>query len=164
MYRLLVTLFIVLLSAAITMPHASADKAVYRWVDDDGIVHFGNHAPEGVQATEVALKPGTDEPGRPQENADPSPEPDTTAGAEEEAPLSVAEQRRQARAERRQKYNEDRQKMESQCKTMRTQKDFVEPNPRVLVQGEDGNPRRLEDSEREEMLDEANAFLAKNCN
>ena len=164
MYRLLVTLFIVLLSAAITLPHASAGKTIYRWVDDDGIVHFGNRAPEGVKATEVALKPGTDEPGRPQENADPSPEPDTTAGAEEEAPLSVAEQRRQARAERRQKYNEDRQKMESQCKTMRAQKDFVEPSPRVLVQGEDGNPRRLNDEEREEMLDEANAFLAKNCN
>ena len=164
MYRLLVTLFIVLLSAAITMPHASADKAVYRWVDDDGIVHFGNHAPEGVNATEVALKPGTNEPGRPEQNTGPSPETDTTAGAEEEVPVSVAEQRRQARAERRQKYNEDKQQMESQCKTMRTQKDFVEPNPRVIVQDEYGNPRRLDDKEREEMLDEANAFLAENCN
>ena len=164
MYRLLVTLTIVLVSAAITLPQASAGKAVYRWVDGDGIVHFGNRAPEGVNATEVALKPGTNEPGRPEQNSDPSPETDTTAGAEEEAPLSVAEQRRQARAERRQKYNEDKQQMESQCKTMRTQKDFVEPNPRVIVQDEYGNPRRLDDKEREEMLDEANAFLAENCN
>ena len=100
----------------------------------------------------------------PEQNAGPSPETDTTAGAEEEAPLSVAEQRRQARAERRQKYNEDKQQTESQCKTVRAQKDFVEPNPRVIVQDEYGNPRRLNDREREEMLNEANAFLDKNCN
>lgn len=164
MNRPLVTLFIVLVSAAITMSHASASQAVYRWVDSDGVVHFGNRAPEGVNATEVALKPGTDESGHPENNADPSPESDTTAGAEEEAPLSVAEQRRQARAEHRQKYNEDRQKMEGQCKTMRAQKDFVDHGPRVLVQDEYGNPRRLNDREREEMLNEANAFLDKNCN
>ena len=164
MYRLLVMVLIVLVSAAITMPHANADKAVYRWVDGDGIVHFGDRPPEGVNVTEFALKPDTVEPGSSEKNAGSSPDPESTADAEDEAPLSVAEQRRQARAERRQKYTEEKQKMESQCETMRRQKDFVEPSPRVLVQDEDGNPRRLEDNEREEMLDEANAFLAKNCN
>ncbi len=75
-----------------------------------------------------------------------------------------AEQRRQSRAERRQKYTEEKQKLESQCETMRRQKAFVEPSPRVLVNDEDGNPRRLGDNERDNLLNEANAFLAKNCN
>ena len=163
MYRLPITLLIVLVSATITMPRANAAKAVYRWVDGDGIVHFSDRAPEGVNASELALKPSPVELGNSAKNAGSSPDPETTADAEDEAPLSVAEQRRQARAERRQKYTEEKQKMESQCETMRRQKDFVEPSPRVLVQGEDGNPRRLEDNEREEMLNEANAFLAKNC-
>ncbi len=46
---------------------------------------------------------------------------------------------------------------------MRRQKEWVEPSPRVLVQGDDGNPRRLDDEERDELLREANAFLEEHC-
>ncbi len=47
---------------------------------------------------------------------------------------------------------------------MRKQKAWVEPSPRVLVQDEDGTTRRLEDDEREQILKEADDFLAANCN
>jgi hypothetical protein len=46
---------------------------------------------------------------------------------------------------------------------MRRQKAFVEPSPRVLVDDGSGGTRRLDDNEREQMLNEANAYLAENC-
>ena len=164
MLRLLIALIIVLASAAIAIPHAIADKAVYRWVDADGIAHFADRAPEGVNAMEVTLKPSRVEVTSPEKSAGPSPDPETAADAVDEAEPSFAEQSRQFRAERRAKYIEDRQKMASQCEAMRRQRDFVEPSPRVLVQDDDGITRRLEDGEREELLNKANAFLAANCN
>ena len=167
MYRSIVSLIIVMTGALVTNPHAFADDAVFRWVDEDGIVHFGDRVPEGVNAVEFTLKPNRVELTGSETSAGSSPDPETAvdagANARGEAELSNAEQRRQSRAERRQKYTADKQKMESQCETMRRQKEFIEPHPRVLVQDENGNPRRLEDSEREEMLNEANAFLAENC-
>ena len=163
MYRILVSVIIVMVSALITIPQASADRIVFRWVDEAGIVHFGYRVPEGVNATEITLKPSSVESTNPETSAGSSADLETAADAEDKAELSIAEQRRQSRAQRRQKYTEDKQKRESQCETMRRQKEFVEPSPRVLVQDEDGNPRRLEDSEREELLNQANAFLTENC-
>ena len=163
MYRLLIAVIIVLASAAISIPQANADKAVYRWVDADGIEHFADRAPEGVNAMEVTLKPGRVEFTSSEKSAGLSPDPETAADAEDEAELSIAEQRRRSRAERRQKYTEDKRKMERQCAAMRQQKDAVEPRTNVLVDDEDGNPRRLDDSERLEKLNDANAFLAENC-
>ena len=38
------------------VPAASA-QGIYKWVDEQGQVHFGERPPEGAQASEVAVKP-----------------------------------------------------------------------------------------------------------
>ena len=50
------------------MAGASAQQTVYKWVDDDGVVHFGESPPEGVEAERIT----TDTP-------PPSPRPAPTA-------------------------------------------------------------------------------------
>ena len=121
-----------------------------------------------MEAVPVSVKPNTVQSVQPtnrQQAADPN-----AAGTGDEAvagegapELSYAEQRRQDRAKRKKDNREEARKLEANCEIMRRQKAFVEPSPRVLVDDGQGGTRRLYDDERQEMLNEANAFLAENC-
>lgn len=141
---------------------ADATGQVYRWVDENGVVHYGDRAPQGVEATLVGVKPNTVPISRPEPKA-PTAEGATEAGADEAEPLSYAEQRRRERAERREEYAAAERERNANCNAMRSRKAYLEPSPRVLVEDEDGEVRRLDDEERLRLLDEANAYLAENC-
>jgi hypothetical protein len=153
-------LFPLLLCLALSMAagQAPAAEVIYRWVDQSGVIHFGDRPPAGVEATIVNAH-------QPPASRQPSPEPDPqdqTEEAAEPAP-SYAEQRRQERAERRREFSERQRQVEAQCELMRRQLEWVEPSPRVLVNDEEGNPRRLTDEEREGLISEARSFIAENC-
>jgi hypothetical protein len=161
-----ITMACVLLAA--TAP-AEAQQ-VYRWVDENGVVHFGDLPPEGVEATPVSVRPNAVQsvsPGNPAKPAGPAPgetaEPGAGGETGGEPELSLAEQRRKERSERREENARQARELEQQCDAMRKQKNWLEPSPRVLVRAEDGSTRRLDDAERERVLAEANAFLQANC-
>ncbi len=145
------------LALSMAAGYTLAADVIYRWVDESGVVHFGDRPPAGVEATIVdARHPPASQP---------APEPDQQDPVEEaaEPTLSYAEQRRQERAERRREFNEQQRQNEAECERMRRQLEWVEPSPRVLVNDEDGNPRRLTDQEREDLINEARSFIAENC-
>ena len=76
---------------------------------------------------------------------------------------STDEQRRQARAESREKNAEEARKNALNCEVMRKQKASIEPSPRVMVDDGNGGTRRLDDAERQDLLNEVNNYLAENC-
>ncbi len=164
MQRILMTAIMVMAGLLFAAPGANASRDVYRWVDKQGVVHFGDRVPEGVKAIVVTVKPNTVQSVQSEKPVMPATTTDQTPDADAGPELSYAEQQRQERAERRMKFAEKARKTEAQCEIMRHQKAFVEPSPRVLVKDDDGTVRRLNDSEREDMLNEANAFLKANCN
>lgn len=135
---------------------------IYRWVDEDGVVHYSQVAPEGVEATVVGVRPNA----VPSVSAPPVRKSASGGNAEPGAgeDISYAEQRRRDRADRWQEQLEKNAKMARECDVMRKQKALLEPNPRVMIQGEDGTVQRLDDEKRLSALEEANAFLAANCN
>lgn len=141
----------------------SADK-IYRWVDDQGVVHFGRIAPEGVEATLVGVRPNTVPTVTP-----PSPKPKEVklpaddAQEDEAEDISVAEQRRRARAEQARERARLAEQRARECDLMRKQLAVLEPSPRVMIRGEDGTVQRLDDDKRLETLNETRAFLAANC-
>ena len=158
--------FLVLLGGMVYLSQALAAEAIYRWVDEDGNVHFGNRAPQGIEAVQINVKPNTvplvqsganalADPGNPNAGAE--------AAVDGEEPLSVAEQIRHNRAElRREQAAKDRIKAVN-CEVMRNQKSQVEPSTRVMVDDGNGGVRRLTDQERQDMLTEANNYLSENC-
>lgn len=165
MNRIRVMNTIVLVTLLIAVPGIGLAKAVFSWVDEHGVVHYTDRAPEGVEAKNLNVKPNAVQSiaaRKPKATADTGV--DTNAGTGEEPELSFAEQRRRERAERRKQYLEDTRLREANCEAMRMQKAFIEPSPRVLVEDGDGGTRRLEDSERQELLDQANSYLEANCN
>lgn len=151
------------LALALIAQTAPAADQIYRWMDEAGVVHYGDQPPEGVKATLVGVKPNTVQIASPEPASRPPTGKEAADPEAGEQALSYAEQSRQERAERRRQQKEEARRLEADCATMQRQKDWVEPSPRVIVEDEDGNPRRLDDDERLELLEEANAFLEENC-
>lgn len=138
---------------------------IYRWVDDKGVVHFAEQAPPGVNATPVDVRNNPvsappEQPGSAGRAGDGKP---AVSEAGDEEQISYAEARRRERAENKRIRADEARTRDADCQVMRQQKAQAESGPRVLVTDENGEIRRLLDNEREDMLNEANAFLSANC-
>jgi hypothetical protein len=172
MRKVLITCLLALAGTLFTLPQLMAADAVFRWVDQDGNVHFGDHPPEGVEAVQINVRANTvstvSSSGvktAADDTVMTDAATDEQAAAEDQGPeLSYAQQRRNDRAEARKKRVEEEALRNANCAVMRTQKLTAESGPRVLVDDGQGGVRRLTDDERVEALNEANTYLATNCN
>lgn len=155
------TFFTVVLSAALILAatDSAAEDEIYRWVDEDGVVHFGDQP--GDQANSEQIELNTDPGGITLVN--PAPAASNSAQPEEEPPLSAAQQQRADRAEQRKEAAAKKEAIAAGCEQRHKLVSQLEPSTRVIVQYEDGTVGRLDDNERLEMLNEAKAYIAENC-
>ena len=158
------TFFVIIINAAFTIwtPQSAAQDEVYRWVDENGVVHFGDRAPRQQEAEVVSI---------PQTSGislQPPSGPETAESAspadEQEPQPSAAQQARDARAEARLVRETKAEVTANNCKTAREVISQLEPSPRVNVTHEDGTVTRMDDNDRLEELARAQAFVAENCN
>ena len=86
-----VTFYLAILMATfmISATDAMAADSVYRWVDEDGNVHFSDQPPGNTDSEVIDIKPS--------QGVDPQPVTDSTTQAEPEQP-SRAQQQRDERA------------------------------------------------------------------
>lgn len=152
--------FMIIIVAVFTMwaPQSAAQDEVYRWVDENGVVHFGDKAPQQQEAEVISIpessgvspqRSSRPEPGNPADNQEPQPSP--------------AQQARDARAEARQERQAEAKVTAANCKMARELISKLEPTPRVIVTHEDGTVTRMDDDERLAKIAEAKAFVAENC-
>ncbi len=148
---LLARFAMLLLAVALVAPVGAAD--LYKWVDENGTVHYGAVPPEGVDAVPVSvdLKPGP--------VTDPYPE----KPAEEAGEPSVAEPRRLERAERVAQTREEQARIDAECAAQKSILERLEPRPNVIIQNPDGTTSRMDDTERMKLINDAKAFIEKNC-
>ncbi len=144
---------------------AVAANKIYRWVDADGIVHFGEQPPGQFNAEEVKVEkspdyvpPPTQAPtapaGAPGAAADPK------AGEPEP---SYAQQRRDARAKAREEAAREKRQKSANCDAHRQLIAKLEPMPRVIIQREDGTVERMDDNERLDQLKKSKDYVNENC-
>lgn len=153
--RLIRFLFVVFALAA---GHGVADDEIYRWVDEDGVVHFGDKTEAHPGAEKVNINPV-------QDNGLGKNLPHDMAEADQPADpeISPAQQKRDERAARKKAAAEQQQQTAATCQQARERVATLEPSPRVLVKNEDGSVNRMDDNQRLELLDEAKAYIAANC-
>ena len=168
MQKIWIVYLLLFSSVLLALPQHVAAGPVYRWTDESGTVHYGDLAPEGVEATRVDINPNTVTVVSPEKSATSIPGISEDDGSKPEASgdqpeLSYAEQRRQDRATRRLENAEIARKQKINCDLMQQQKSAVQSVPRLLVDDGNGGVRRLEYTERAQLLSESNAFLAENC-
>ncbi|MED5612009.1 DUF4124 domain-containing protein [Pseudomonas sp. JH-2] len=126
---------------------------VYKWVDAQGVTHFGAQPPQGTEAatvdTKVAPPPsGFPLPPKPAPAAAPSAS-DKQKAADEKVRQEVAKQEAE-----RARY----------CDTLRTNLAQLKNNPRVRVADDDGEMRRIPEEERQARITQTEQDLQKNCN
>jgi len=152
------TLYTAVLMTAlmITATDAKAKDNVYRWVDEQGNVHFSDQPPEKISAEIVELQPGT------AISSQAAEEPVSDAAAEQP---SRAQQQRDERAEKRKENDERQAALAAGCAQRYELVSQLEPSTRVMVRDvETGEVTRMDDNERLKTLGEAKAYIAENCN
>jgi hypothetical protein len=145
---------------------------VFKWTDENGVVHFGDRPPEG-QKTQIVVvpqaprssnawanpSPNDAQPGSDSSAADATKLPDE----EEEAPMSLADQRREQLAKDRKEKREAGEEMERMCAKHRRRLTQMEPARRVFYTDEKGQSVRMDDDLRIELIEEDKAYIAENC-
>lgn len=119
---------------------------VYKWVDAQGVTHFGAQPPEGQQATSVNTTIA------PAPAAKPAKLPQVGVDEEQQAIDEKVKKEVAAKEAERKQY----------CEKMRTNLAQLENNPR-LREEVNGEVRRLDENERQKRIAEAKKAIAENC-
>lgn len=143
---------------ALSARDAVAGDEIYRWVDKNAVVHFGDRPPDHTQTEQIDVQQGLVG----TITAAPEHQPAGTDEQEEPQP-SYAQQIRDERAERRMISKENEKIIAEACAQRRKLVSQLEPSPRVIIRYEDGRISRMDDNERLEMLAEAKTYIAANC-
>ena len=155
------TFFMIIFIGTLTTwaPQSSAQEEIYRWVDENGVVHFGDRAPKQIDAERISIPQSHVISAQPSADAaavDPT-------DAQDPQP-SFAQQRRDERAEARREREANAEVTAEKCTKARQVVSQLEPSPRVIVTNEDGTVSRMDDDYRLETIGKAKAFVAENCN
>jgi hypothetical protein len=143
---------------ALSVSDAAAKGEIYRWTDDNGVVHFGERLEGNTNAEQVKIwkSPASPEPS--------STEPSKDEDQQPESQPSYAQQKRDERKKKRQENAEQQNAIAAGCAQRRQIVSRLEPSTRVMVENEDGTVSRLDDTIRLESLAEAKAYIAEKCN
>jgi hypothetical protein len=135
-------------SLLLALSASAMASQVYKWVDAQGVTHFGAQPPQGQQATTI----NTATP--PPKTAEPAATPtfESSADPEQAAIDEKVKQEIATQEAERKKY----------CESVRTNLAQLENNPRVRVEV-DGEVRRLNEEERQQRISEAKQAITKNC-
>ena len=120
---------------------------VYKWVDAQGVTHFGAQPPQGQSAE--ALNTAT-----------PPPKP-IAAELIDAKPADGSEQRDIDRQVKKQVAEQEAER-QRYCTTLRTNLAQLQNNPRVRVE-EEGEMRRLNEEERQTRIGETKQKIAETC-
>jgi len=157
--RIATIMTVVLIATLASMAtDAMAAEEIYRWVDENGIVHFGDLPPENSNAEQVTVQQNKSSDGASSSDST-AVEPDPLA----EPQPSVAQQLRDERAQKRAEFEENKKIIAQACAQRRTIVSQLEPSTRVMVKSEDGTVTRMDDDLRLETLNEAKNYIAENC-
>ncbi len=154
----------VLISTLSAIASTPAKAEIYKWIDEDGVVTFSEHKPQGKNAERISTRASSrsssnaSSPG----NAVPS---EKASGKKETEELTQKQQQMleelQAReAEREAQVAEIRR---DNCDRSRKALSRLTHSGRVRVRGEDGTERVLGEEERQRRIDDAQRGIAANC-
>jgi len=121
---------------------------VYKWVDAQGVTHFGAQPPQGQQVETV--------------NTVTAPAKSTTMPAPVAEDETEVDQQSIDRKVKRQVAEQEAER-KRYCETMRTNLAQLQNNPRVRVE-EKGESRRITEEERQARIAETRDKIAENCN
>lgn len=138
-------------SLLLAMSTTAMASQVYKWVDAQGVTHFGAQPPQGQEATSINTATPQPKPVVSEEKKA-APTFESIADPEQAAIDKKVKQEIAAKEAERKKY----------CTDMRTNLAQLQNNPRVRVEV-DGELRRLNEEERQARISETQKSITDNC-
>lgn len=132
-------------------------SGVYKWVDEQGRVHYGEKPPERVQAQEMQLKTA------PMDDTSVADD-DTARGDQTQRLLRAYDEERALKKEQQQKSREEQAKRERNCALARDRLRRYEAAGSLYNLDKDGSRRTLSDAERAASERRAREDVERWCN
>ena len=126
-----------LLFTGLMLASVVASAAAYRWVDEQGNVHYGDRPPAGAERVKAPPPPA--EPGQRfanDEPSEPTPQPGSRSG-----PMSASDA----------------------CQEYKARIDRYKANAHMAVRGDDGEPRMLSSEERQSLINQTQTLADQTC-
>lgn len=140
---------LVLALAALSVPRAAAEEeTIYKWLDGEGVVHYSAQPPEGVEYEEVSI--AARESARDNNDAQ-------TEAAAGEGDDRVPEQPEMTTGE------PDPEVVAERCEQARSNIERLRQHANLVVRGDDGEQRSVDEEERQSMIEETQAFIEEWC-
>jgi len=139
---------------ALSATQIMAEEKVYRWVDKDGVVHFGDRSDGHDDAEVIELEAAPVEEVQ-SDSQSPSPYQDNSQP-------SYAQELHEKRVANRKEFVEKKKDMDALCKEHRERLEVMTPVTRVMYEQEDGSVIQ-DDTGRLDKIAESEAFIAENC-
>ncbi|MEH6550512.1 MAG: DUF4124 domain-containing protein [Pseudomonadales bacterium] len=131
---------------------------VYHWVDEKGVTHYAESAPQGSNATKVKISAGIVQGGNLAEAYEGE---DSDADApEEDADTNENEEQPEASAQESEASKEAR---ETNCQKALANLDVMENNALIRETGEDGKQRILTEDQKQERIQTAQEIRDSYC-
>lgn len=129
---------------------AAQDKKMYQWTDENGVVHFSDTRPEGLDAKTLDMPAD-----KPASGSNPYQQTDSVP--------SLADQKRQELARKYDQAQTDIALNEANCAALQAELARLEPNRRVFYTDEEGETVRMDDVERANRVAELKSQIARDC-
>jgi hypothetical protein len=133
----------------------AAFSAMYKWVDKEGHVHYGDCPPPDCKSEQIETAPG--------------PSKEETQRSRERTERLMQEQK-QSEAVRKEKRESEQKKVEEtevarkkKCKDFNSKIYLLKQPGTISFTDDEGNIIRPSDKQREKMISDMEAFLKENC-
>ncbi len=127
---------------------------VYSWVDENGVQHFSGQPPKHDNYERITLRDRGISRAAARRPAQQPQQPAETVVSQEETVITTPD---------RTVTVIDPEVIAANCNRARNNLDLVNSRRRIVLTGDDGEPRRLNDDERLALISESQSYIDENC-
>ena len=154
---------IAMLALALSASLYAQATEVYKWTDENGVVHFSDMKPADADSQNLEVDDRTGF----SKAVESAPRTTTTQATEEadveEPELTAAQQRRKEITDARDAQRLERLEKQQWCDKHRKRLVEMEPARRVYTYDENGQQVRMDDDTRVALIEESRNYIAENC-
>jgi hypothetical protein len=154
---------VAMLALALSASLHAQSIEVYKWTDENGVVHFSDMKPADTDSQNLEVDDRTGF----SKAVEAAPRMNMAQATEEadveEPELTAAQQRRNEIAEARDAVRLERLEKQQWCDKHRKRLVEMEPARRVYTYDENGKQVRMDDDTRVALIEESRSYLAENC-
>jgi hypothetical protein len=137
-------------SIALASAPLMADTTIHKWVDANGVTHFGAEPPKNVKAEEV--KPRIYSPSTP------------ASTSEKAVETKVEDKPKDATTDKpKEMLTISAEQIAAQCKDAQSRLQQLESSPRLMTRTADGQMQRVPEEERQKMIEAERVRVKEYC-